>query len=101
MQIVRGLHGDDARIGRGRIDLVHGVGGHGQQQLVARFEKGLEEHVNGFVHAIGQRNLFGGEAEMRGDDGLDRLAFGIAREMAGGDGASASRTFGNRPACSR
>ena len=59
LQIVGGLHGDDARIGCRRVDLIHRVGGHGKQQLVAGFEKGLEEHVNGFVDAIGERHLLG------------------------------------------
>ena len=58
-KIVGGLHGDNVRVGRRGIDLVHGVGGHGQQELVAGFEEGLEEHVNGFVDAVGEGNLLG------------------------------------------
>ena len=87
LQIVRGLHSDRARIRCRRVDLIHRVGGNGQQQFVAGFEKGLEEHVNGFIHAIGESDLRRGEAKMRGDDGLHRLALGIARERAGGDAA--------------
>ena len=57
LKIVGGLHRDDARVGRRRVDLIHGVSGHGQQQLIAGFEKGLEEDVNGFVDAVGERHL--------------------------------------------
>ena len=94
LQIVGGLHRDYARIGCRGVDLVHGVGGHGQQQLVAGFEKCFEEHVNGFVDAVGERDLLGGEAEMRGDDGFDWFALGIARECAGGDAAQDFAHFG-------
>ena len=52
--------------------------------------------MNGFVYAIGKRELLGGETEMRGDDSLDRLALGVAGEIAGGDVASASRTLGEQ-----
>ena len=55
----RGLHCDHARVGCRGVDLVHGVGGHGQQQLVAGFEECFEEHVNGFVDAVGERDLLG------------------------------------------
>ena len=85
MKIVRSLHRDDARVRCGSVDLIHGVGGHGQQEFVAGFEKCLEEDVNRFVHAVGERDLFGAQAEMRGHDGFDRLALGIARERAGGN----------------
>ena len=47
-----------------------------------------------FIDAVGERNLRGREAEMRGDDGLDRLALGIARETARGDAAEHLAHFG-------
>ena len=87
LKVVAGQNRDDARIGCGGVDLVHGVGGNGQKQFVAFVEKGFEEDVNGFVDAVGEGHLRGCEAEMRGDDGLDGFALGIARECAGGDAA--------------
>ena len=84
-EVAGSLDRDHARGGHRRIDLVHGVSGHGQQEFVAVFEKGLEEHVNGFVDAVGERDLRGQKAEMSGNDGLDRLTLRIAREAAGGD----------------
>ena len=59
LQVVSGLHGDCARVGGRGVDLIHGVRGHGQQKFIAVFEEGLEEHVNGFIDAIGERDLLG------------------------------------------
>jgi hypothetical protein len=33
--------------------------GTGSKQLVAVFEKGFKEHVNGFIDAVGERDLRG------------------------------------------
>jgi hypothetical protein len=47
--------------------------------------------VDRFIDAVGERNLRGREAEMRGDDGLDRLAR-LPAEMQ----PSTSRTLGEQ-----
>ncbi len=85
LQVIRGLNGDDAGVRRRGIDFVHRVGRHGQEQFISRIEEGFEEDMNRFVDAVGKRNLGGGEPEMRGDHGFDRLALGIAGEVSGGD----------------
>jgi hypothetical protein len=51
--------GDYARVGCRGVDLVHGVGGDGEQEFVAGFEKCFEEHVNRFVDAVGEGELLG------------------------------------------
>ena len=101
LQIVRGLHRDGARIGRRGVDLIHCVGRHGEQQFIACFEKGLEEHVNGFIHAIGQRHLRRGKTEMRGDNRFNGLTLGIARQTRRQRfGPTPRALWANRPRCS-
>src|SRR5208337_4438402 len=41
--------------------------------------------MNGLIHSIGESYLLRGEAEMRGNDSLHRLALGVTREIAGRD----------------
>ena len=55
------------------------------EQFIAGFEKRLEEHVNRFVHAVGQHHLLRRDAKMLGHDALHRLALRIAREIASGN----------------
>ena len=79
------LHANHARAGCRGVDLVHAEGGSHDEHFVCRFQIGFAQQVNGFVHSVGQQDLFGREAEMLGDDCFDRFAFGIAREILGCD----------------
>ena len=47
------------------------------------------EQVDGFVDAVGEQDLLGVEAEVRGDDALDGLALGVDGEAFGGESAAA------------
>ncbi len=84
-KVVASEYCDGARIGGGGVDLVHRISGYGQQEFVAVVEEGFEEHVDGFIHAVGERDLDGREAEVSGNDGFDGFALGIAGEGAGRD----------------
>src|ERR1700744_5140473 len=69
------------------VDLVHGVGGNGQQDLRTSVEIRLAEDVDGLVDAVGEEGLRGGEAEVLGDVALHGLTPGVAREVTAANAA--------------
>ena len=80
------LHGANYRAGCQGVDLIHAEGGHGDQRLIPGLKIGFGEQVDGFVHAIGEQHLPGGDSEMLGDGALAGLALRIFVQRLGGDG---------------
>ena len=82
LQVVIGLNCNYARIGSRGVDLVHSVGRDWKKQLIARFQKCLEQHVNRFIHAIGKRHLCGFETEVPCHNCFYRLALGVTGKIS-------------------
>ncbi len=61
-------------------DVVHEEGGRGDEGFVAVVEEGAAEEVDGLVDAVGEEDLVGLEAEVRGDVRFDVLALGVDGE---------------------
>ena len=54
----------DRRAGHLGVEAVHGVGGLQQQHFLAVIDVGVDEHLDGFVGAVGEDELFGRDAEV-------------------------------------
>ena len=62
------------------VHVVHEEGRHREEALIAFFEKGEGDDVDGFIDCVGQQHLLRLKAQVLCDDGFNRCAFGIDGE---------------------
>ena len=73
----------DLRARHLRIEAVHGVGRLEQEHFLAVVHVGVDEHLDGFVGAVGEGELLRLYVEVRGDGLFGRAIFGIDRQLRG------------------
>ncbi len=76
-ECVVGLYAAAAAGHHGDRDVIHEEAGGVDQASSPFVEEGAGEQVDGLADAVGEHDLLGREAEVRGDDALGGLALGV------------------------
>ena len=73
------------RTGELAVELVHRIGRAQHEDLVAVFDVGIDQELDGFVGAIGERELIDGYAEVTGEIFERIVVFGVDAEIGGSE----------------